>query len=235
MRPDEFEKFSETLLAMADMYKKELSSFQLKMYWDDLKEYTWIQFSAAATQIRRSHIYNSFPTIAVFIQIIDPPESREAVAIEALKRYRDLMIYYGSEQSVVLVDDPAMICAINALGGWIEVGTVNRNDFERSQFERDFKKLYSYHSERRTKPVSLKLIGVYERDNRANGYLKADNIDHNGEQWHPIYIEGTRALNQLPDGKYIAPSLQIEQHIQKLIEEKPASIFDSLLIEDSTK
>lgn len=227
---DDFNRFKDILTAMADMKQKSLTAFVIQMYWDDLKQYSWKQFSQAATHIRRSHIYKTFPDIAVFVQAIDPPENLEAIAIEALKRYQDLSFKYGCGESLVLIDDPAMVCTLNNLGGWIKVGTEERDKYQRGQFERDFKKMYAYHRERKTKPESLKLMGYYERDNRLGGYLKSDNTDFDGSEWFPIYVEGVTALNRLPNNKTIAPSQQIENYIKTQISGPAPSMFGSLII-----
>jgi len=225
---EHFEKFSETLTGMADMYRKKLTAFQITMYWGDLRQYSWDDFDSAATQIRRSHVYNTFPTVAQFIQVIDPPEDREVVAVEALRRFRELMIRYGSDQSIVPVDDPAMVCTVNALGGWISIGTEVRSEFHISQFERDFKKTYAYHLARKTKPASLHLMGYHERDNRANGYLSPANIDHDGSNWFPIYLEGTKTLNRLSDGTTIAPAPAIELEVIRLTQPLVAGRLEQL-------
>lgn len=112
---NDWQRFSDLIMAMADGYNNSLSAFQVQLWWEDLSEYSWEQVSSAARQIRRTHVYNSMPKVAQFILIIDPPEDSEAIAIEALSRFRNLMIRFGCDQSVVIVDDPAFVCTINAL------------------------------------------------------------------------------------------------------------------------
>ncbi len=114
------------------------------------------------------------------------------------------------------MDDPALVCTVNALGGWIRLGTEEKSEYQRSQFERDFKKTYAYHLERKTKPASLHLMGYHERDNRAAGYLSPDNIDFDGSNWFPIFLEGTKSLNRLPNGTAVAPDPAIVQEVLRL-------------------
>lgn len=170
---DNFNEFSQMLLAMAEIYNKELSSPTIKLYWQILKPYPIEKINQAAQNILTGRKYSTFPLPADFIEYVDPRASLEERAMVAVESVLDKMEFKGSWYSVKF-DDPIIHATIERLGGWIrlceEVSKLNSHELP--FWKRDFCKMYSALAKLpQLRDVPVRLIGRCEADNIANGFL----------------------------------------------------------------
>jgi hypothetical protein len=146
MTESDRKEFIAQLLALGELFGKELSSAAMEMYFQALKPYSIDKIKKAVVQITRTHIYNTMPRPAEFIQFIDPPEDIDEKARLAMDKAFDMMEQHGAYATVAF-DDPVIYVVIDrCYGGWIEFCNSRRiidnekdDHFWRKQFLDEYK------------------------------------------------------------------------------------------------
>lgn len=157
---------AERLLGLAEYFGKELSPATLDVYLEAFQAYDDRDIVNACTYVVKTLKF--FPRVADFVEIIEgDPESKSAVAWRTLiKAIEDHGGYYS-----VRFDDGAIMAAVEAMGGWIQLCGLTYTDLKFRQ--KEFDSLYRQFLRRRDSYPD-KLVGFFEADNRSKGYL--DNI-----------------------------------------------------------
>ncbi|MBW1728794.1 MAG: hypothetical protein JRJ62_14755 [Deltaproteobacteria bacterium] len=178
MNDADFAQFSEMLLAMAEIYNKELSGPTIKLYWQILKPYPIEKITIAAQNILTRRKYSTFPLPADFIEYINPQASLEERASVAVELVLDKMEFKGSWYSVSF-EDKLIHATIERLGGWIKLCAEVRQmqSKELPFWKRDFIRLYSALAKMpNLESPGSRLIGRCEADNIARGYLNPETM-----------------------------------------------------------
>lgn len=195
-------EFGKVIATMAKIYDKEMTEPMVALYWAALQKYPIDRLQEAAAYIISTRKYTKMPLPADFIEYIDPPEDLETKGVLAANEALDKMEFEGSGKSVQF-GDPIISQVIDRLGGWITVcHRVQLLEGEVDFWIRDFSKMYAYLSQHGNRK-EIKLVGRYESDNRAAGFL-----DDSG-------------MLRLPDGSEMpAPLDEGGKDIRTRIEEK---------------
>jgi hypothetical protein len=95
MEKQDLKRFTEIMMAVAENYPGTIfTSNGLKLRFEALKEFSIDQVSEAAVKLIKTHKYNSMPTIAEFIDIMDSGIStKDRAEIEAGKVLEHLHKY----------------------------------------------------------------------------------------------------------------------------------------------
>jgi len=155
-------KFIKRLLALGEIWGKELSKVVMDIYWETLENYDIEDVKAAFNHIGKTSRF--FPKPADFIEAIDgDAESRASLAWASLV---DAIEIHGHGKSVRF-DDPAIMSVVAAMGGWIEL--CQRPDLKFRQ--REFSNLYRHFARNGHRHPGY-LPGLVESENRLSGYVE---------------------------------------------------------------
>ena len=167
-------KYNEFLNAfgvVSEIYKSEITQSLLNVYYTLLKQYDINDFKRVCVEIMREYKYNTLPKPAEFIERLEPPkDDLETKAIKAYDLAIRAMARFGVYESVSF-SDKAINATIESLGGWVEFGNRENNDFLRANFIRIYK-AYAKNTDHAPKC----LIGLSDYENLKNGYLQDDEI-----------------------------------------------------------
>jgi hypothetical protein len=167
------ELFMKNMVAIGEMYGKPLSPEMLQMYYMVLEEMTDNQFKQAVKVIMRTHVWNTLPKPAEFIEAIKP--DTDSQAIMAWQKIENTMARVGAYKTVIF-DDPLIHGFIQGFEGcW--PGLCSKTIEEMIWIRKDFEKYYKAIS-----PDSIDcrpLIGISEGENITRG------IEHKEA---PVYI-----------------------------------------------
>jgi hypothetical protein len=178
MTQQDYEKFAVLMATLAEVFDagREVSKFKMEIYFKALERYRIDDISCAVSNMIHERVYPSFPKPAEIIQEITG--KTEDKAMLAWIKTKDAIGRIGSYQSVVF-DDPVIHSTIEAMGGWIDAG--NWLEDEMVWKGKEFERLYSIMAPRGGHPI--KLIGISERDNAANGCgVKAQTVMVGGSE-----------------------------------------------------
>lgn len=166
-----YDDFINAFSVVSEIYKSEITQSVLNVYFTLLKQYDINDFKRVCVEIMREYKYNTLPKPAEFIERLEPP--KDDIEIKAIKAY-DLairvMARFGVYESVSF-SDKAINATIESLGGWVEFGNRENNDFLRANFIRIYK-AYAKNTDHAPKC----LIGLSDYENLKNGYLRDDEI-----------------------------------------------------------
>lgn len=160
MDKSNYSEFLEKMVGLAEVLgPKELSETILTIYWKVLKNLSIEDFRNAVNIVASSNKF--FPKPAELIAAVAPDS--EGMAIVAYDRVMDAMSI-GTYETICF-DDPAINAAISSMGGWIEFGKKENNEWTR----KDFYKAYQVHSKRikagNLLGIPTKLVGIIEVSN----------------------------------------------------------------------
>lgn len=155
-------KFKEYMAALCELHDKSLSQLLINLYWKTLEPFTDNDCERAFKEL----IFSSkvFPKPVDFIETLKGKKQDQGTLawLTVVKALRKI----GPYQSVTF-DDPVIHSIIEAMGGWIKLGTVTEDELKWKQ--REFERLYSIISGKGGNHPTY-LPGITERDNAANGY-----------------------------------------------------------------
>jgi hypothetical protein len=171
-------KFTEILLVLAENFNATISDTKQSILYNTIMKYmTLEQFKAVAEKILVTRVYNSFPTIAEFINTKNElcgmsDEMIEIKAMDGANRFIDAMETYGKTMTVVF-DDPVIHLAIKALGGWISLcstSLVENNGYLKNNFIKTYKTLYE--AQRETNVTNQNIHKVCNGSRKTAGGYK---------------------------------------------------------------
>ena len=158
----------ETLAKMQKYFGKKLDTDTYQIYIEQLSDFTEQEFKTASVKIMRNFEPTStkpFPLVKDFLYYIGKDD--KSVAVNIVTDLRRSMEQLGQYASFDL-GDPSLAATIRRYGGWEEM-VLNNTDEWWSLHERNF--ITAYESARRSgMTAETRIIGQFERDNRAKGY-----------------------------------------------------------------
>lgn len=161
----------EILLAMAEMYERELSRSTLALYIEAISDLPIDSIREAALHIVNTRKFTKFPMPAEFRDFVNPPALIEIEANKAWRTVEFAMMAHGYYKSVGF-KDPAITQTILAMGGWMELCNRTRcDDSEYRWLQREFEKRYAAYRQSGVTDNQL-LLGCVDSDNMKNGYYR---------------------------------------------------------------
>ena len=131
---DNQDEFKESLAALCELHNKEITSSLAKVYWAALKEFTDEQVQAALNQAMISFRFMPKP-----VEVRDLIQGSAAeIALDEWGRVLRHMRKNGRFGGDKL--PPAVLSAVNQLGGWEYLCTLTHRDLEFKG--RDFNKIF---------------------------------------------------------------------------------------------
>lgn len=164
MEKKDYSEFLRIMVGLSEVLgPKELSEVMLQIYWKTLKPLTLEQFKKAADIVASQNKF--FPRPAEFLMSVTP--DIETKAIVAFDRVMDAMSI-GTYETVTF-DDPAINATIHSMGGWIEFGQKEPNEWLRKDFQKYYQKHYKRILAGDISGVPTRLSGIIETSNQASG------------------------------------------------------------------
>jgi hypothetical protein len=156
--------FGEFILAIGEMFDKDISDVLRQLYWKALEPFTDKQCEKAFNTVILSSRF--MPKPVDIIEAIRGNNTDRATSawIDVLKTVRRV----GTWESVKFAD-PVIHSVIESMGGWIRLGQTPETEIKWKQ--KEFERLYQVIQEREgTHPDHLP--GVFEMENSAQGYVE---------------------------------------------------------------
>lgn len=171
------EEFAKQILVLGELYDKKLSIAIVELYFEALKAYPIEKIKLAITHIVQTHVYNTMPKPAEFIQFIEPPEDIDEKARLAMDKAFDMMEQHGAYATVAF-DDPVIHVVIDrCYGGWIEFCNSRRiidnekdDHFWRKQFLNEYKIRYRVAMREGGCDAPKYLMGLQDSTNNQLGH-----------------------------------------------------------------
>lgn len=166
MKHEDRKKFAALMASMAEVFdgKDEVSALKMEIYYKTLESYPIEHISVAVSSLMKSRVYPSMPKPAEIIGEIEG-KNKHSATLAWLKVVSGIS-RVGNYQSVQF-DDPVIHSAIQAMGGWAQLGLVKNDDLHWKQ--KEFEKLYEIFTERGGKHPAY-LPGIHEEVNVVNGF-----------------------------------------------------------------
>lgn len=138
------DQIASMLLAMGEIYGKEVSAIRIKFYLDILIPYPLEKIEAAARHILQTRKYTNFPMPADFLDYLNPPVETEIKANRAWQLVLETIDRYGYTTTVRFTD-PAITHTIRAMGsGWSDFCNRTRcNDEDFRWLQKEFERRYA--------------------------------------------------------------------------------------------
>lgn len=169
-KKNDFKRFLSVLSGVADYYGKELSEMAIEVYWQGLEQYDL----AAVEKALWAHTQNPdsgqfMPKIADVTKMLQG--STQDSALQAWSKVDRTVRTVGTHRSVVF-EDPLIHRVIVEMGGWIQLGTKDDEEwpFVRNEFVNRYRGYKTRGDVPEYPPV---LIGIAEASNSMN------NVAHN--------------------------------------------------------
>ncbi len=163
--------FKQNMGALGEIHGKEISNLLMALYWKVLEPFP----DAECDRAFKDMIFNSkfFPKPADFLESLRGKKEDQAAL--AWVRVEKAIRRIGPYQSIRFADDPAIMSAIQCMGGWPEFGNISEKELPWKA--REFQKLYVIMKGGENHPSYLP--GITERDNSAHGFgdLKTEIIE----------------------------------------------------------
>lgn len=170
------EKFNETLIAMAEIFDKQLSESQLDLYWNALNDLSDEDFNKAANIVTRTCEY--FPRPVNFREHIIPDiQARASIAYDVLEgAFKNHGIYAS-----VNFADKVITAVVKSLGGWVKY--CEMPDDELKWYRKDFERKYTqYYTLRDKLEIPDHLVGLKEANNAGRTDYISTPVLVGGEQ-----------------------------------------------------
>lgn len=162
MQETDFKEFSTKLAALAVVYDKPMTRDSVKLYFLTLQDLPISQVIGAFNHLARTSKW--FPKPAEIRDAITGDVA--AMAAIAYDRFLKALESVGTYQTVIF-DDPVIHAVVQAMGGWVELGQKQFDEWTRKEFER----LYIvYKKNPSPEATPLRLVGRIEAHNGAHGY-----------------------------------------------------------------
>ena len=159
--------FIAMLTGVADYYGKTLSGVVISIYWEGLKRFDLKAIEGAAGRhISAGDAGQFMPKVVDFSKLIEG--SGQDGALLAWAKVMRAVRYIGTYQSVAF-DDPVIHAAIADMGGWLAMGQINE-EHELVFKEREFVAKYRAYKNRGDLQYPAKLLGIFDQENRTNGF-----------------------------------------------------------------
>ena len=153
----------ELLTVLADMYRKDMSEGEFKVWGMVLDRYEHEEISQAFSLYLAQE--SRFPTPADIVSRING--DAEGKALDALIKVEKAMELHGSYRTVIF-DDPIIHFVIDELGGWIKSCRVSEGEF--TWWKKDFRERYKHHLKYQVNPLEVPpLIGIFDSHNLPKG------------------------------------------------------------------
>lgn len=156
------ENFTKFIMAICEMFDREMSQFLVRIYWEALKPFTDSECEIAFNEILVSSRF--FPKPIDIIEAIRG--SSDVNAAKAWIKVENTVKRIGTYDSVKF-DDPVIHSCIEAMGGWISLGQVPENELKWKQ--KEFERLYTIMAGKGG-PHPEYLVGKIELENSARGF-----------------------------------------------------------------
>ncbi|QAU22570.1 hypothetical protein EO087_00100 [Dyella sp. M7H15-1] len=167
VQPSDRKPFADVLTEVMAYYGKEVSPFQLDVFWQGLKSHEFEDVSRAFTLHARDPDRGQFtPKLADITRLLEGSTTTQGM--RAWAKVDRAVRCVGANRSVVF-DDPLIHVVIIEMGGWIPLC---RSQEDEMPFKaREFEKRYAAYRLRREVPVfPPRLIGDNEAQNKLNGF-----------------------------------------------------------------
>jgi hypothetical protein len=191
-------EFLKLLMAMAELFQRNLSESAIEMYFQALRDYDIRQIQNAAGVILKTKTFHKFPLPGEFIEVIEPQFDPEVRATQVLEIVFDAMESYGA-YATVQFDDPVIHKVIEYLGGWAMFVNGRREcktDTQDRFWRMEFTKAYRHFSQ---------FTDPNEEIKPMPGILETDNVEFISvglaKRPEPILI-ATRTRRELPAPNY---------------------------------
>lgn len=166
MQQNDFDDFVDVIQAVSEQYGKRLSDSVIALYWQGLQDFELPAVKdALGRHLRNTDTGQFMPKIADIIRMLQG--STQDCAFSAWTKVDKAVRTVGPYESVVF-DDPIIHRVLHDMGGWLLLCDKTDDDwpFVAKEFENRYRGLKSK-SERIDFPS--KLIGIFEKENKANG------------------------------------------------------------------
>lgn len=139
-----FDEFMSCFEPIAEIYTNKLSDKACALYFEILKNYDFNDFKNACVEILQTHVFNTMPKPAEFIEILNGRKNRELEidkeALNAFEWAEFARNYHGIYKSVCFENRKITQTLINAFGGWIEFCNSNQGyNWDRQNFIKAYK------------------------------------------------------------------------------------------------
>lgn len=162
-----YKLFAENITGLAEVFNTEMTDSKLKIYYLALQGLTDNQFIQAVEGVIKTHVYNTMPKPAEFLELFR--EDKDSKATESLLQLENAIRKYGYYDSVQF-DDPVIHKTVEALGGWQNICT--QEDDQWIWTKKEFIKIYNVLEKRGiTSDCPNRLIGFFEQDNTNRGTM----------------------------------------------------------------
>ncbi len=165
-------EFTQLFALLCEAYNREATSGLSSAYFLVLEELSFEEFKLAVRRILSERKYSTMPMPAELLEAVHG--STEEKAIIALKTLEEAIENHGAYASVCF-EDKAIMCAIQALGGWESICRLEADEWK---FKRkEFQKIYQAALKN---PQSFRapryLAGTFERQNSFQGEENQEKI-----------------------------------------------------------
>lgn len=198
MQSSDRKRFAEVLTEVMAYYGKEVSPFQLDVFWQGLKSHEFEDVSRAFTLHAKDPDHGQFPPkLADITRMLEGSTATQGM--RAWAKVDRAVRSVGANRSVTF-DDPLIHVVIVEMGGWIPLC---RSQEDEMPFKaREFERRYAAYRLRREMPAfPPRLIGENEANNKLNGF------EHYVIQ--PVLIGDVEKANRVLERGQATPSLRI--------------------------
>ena len=144
MSPEESTQVGKMLLAMAELFDKELSEPAIDLYLTALAPYPFDKIMSAAGHIIKTKTFNKFPLPAEFIEHIDPPEQSQIKSNEAWRTVIYAIEAHGYVATVQFTDAAITQTILAMASTWPEFCNRTRcDDNEFKWLQKEFEQRYA--------------------------------------------------------------------------------------------
>lgn len=167
MNNNQLPDFSELLKGALEVYGQRTSKLVINVWWNALEKYDFnIVEQAFNAHIVDPDVGQFAPKPANIIRNIEG--SRETRAMISWAKVHKAIRSVGGG-STVCFDDRFIHATIGDMGGWSKLCTVEEDELPFKA--REFEKRYNSHSKHGVTEFPRKLIGTYESQNLAQGFM----------------------------------------------------------------
>jgi hypothetical protein len=161
-------EFSELLTGVLEVFHQKTSSAVINIWWNALAKYDFnVVEQAFGAHIVDTDVGQFAPKPANIIRNIEG--SRETRAMLAWAKVQKTIGAVGGG-STVCFDDRFIHATVGDMGGWSKLCTVEEDELPFKA--REFEKRYNSHSKHDVKEFPRKLMGHYEAQNLAQGFME---------------------------------------------------------------
>jgi len=159
------ENFGKLLMAIGELYNKQVSASLVKIYWRVLETFVWEDVvNAFQAHVQDPDSGQFLPKPADIIRVIKG--NSHSQGLQAWTKVDQAIRCVGPYQSVVF-DDAIIHAVLQEMGGWIRICSVGEDElpFVAKEFQTRFN-AYRYKA---PQGYPRYLVGINEHQNRLNG------------------------------------------------------------------